>query len=388
MDNLFQPYENQLIAGGLCKPGDALMGFYDASLIWNRRDPLIPLFEKLFAELNINSILFARPAAPYRTIFDFLTARFSHRIIPQDCETRTFIHDLPIIRSLNTQDMVMQLQQRKSVIISGQGVVSYGTVSLEQAIVSFSSACFACFVKFFGDYLSRLRSGRITDTDHRAFGEVRESLDPPPDAGRALMSGPFQFERQVHTAMAEAGRRVVQQRLVDSFFGNLSYLLENTLYISQTGSRLDTLQDCIDPVPLDASSCAGITASSELAAHLSITAHTGCRAILHGHPKFAVILSMDCDRSACRHEGECHRRCPYEREVCGIPVVSGEVGKGPYGLWKTVPQAIRQRPGVIVYGHGLFATGDTDFNVPFRQLIRIENQCRQEYFDRVKTLMN
>ena len=95
---------------------------------------------------------------------------------------------------------------------------------------------------------------------------------------------------------------------------------------------------------------------------------------------------MDCEHPACELNGECHRKCPRDREVCGIPVVPGEVGKGPYGLWKTVPDAIRGKPGVIVYGHGLFTTGNTDFNTPFQQLIRIENECRREYVNRIDLL--
>ncbi len=95
--------------------------------------------------------------------------------------------------------------------------------------------------------------------------------------------------------MSQAGKQVVADRLVDSFFGNVSYCLNHILYISQTGAALDELDGCIDPVPLDGSTSAGITASSELSAHLEIIARTGCRAILHGHPRFSVILSMDCD---------------------------------------------------------------------------------------------
>ena len=77
-------------------------------------------------------------------------------------------------------------------------------------------------------------------------------------------------------------------------------------------------------------------------------------------------------------------KCPHERFVGGIPIVSGEVGSGPYGLCNTVPEAIKGRPGVIVYGHGVFTTGHTDFNRPFKNLINIENNCREEYFNRVR----
>jgi len=61
---------------------------------------------------------------------------------------------------------------------------------------------------------------------------------------------------------------------------------------------------------------------------------------------------------------------------------------GPHSLCNTVPEAIRGNPGVIVYGHGLFTTGQTDFNQPFKQLIQIENNCRAEYFNRIRSLEN
>ena len=127
------------------------------------------------------------------------------------------------------------------------------------------------------------------------------------------MKGPFQNEEDVYSAVIEAGFKTVEYGLVDSFFGNVSYLWNNTLYISQTGSSLDELAGCIDPVPLDGSTSAGITASSELSAHMETIKRTGCNAILHGHPKFSVILSMDCDpieKTACDFSDQCHVKCP------------------------------------------------------------------------------
>jgi ribulose-5-phosphate 4-epimerase/fuculose-1-phosphate aldolase len=200
------------------------------------------------------------------------------------------------------------------------------------------------------------------------------------------MKGPFASETEVHAALQEAGKLTVDHRLVDSYFGNISLRHEDTLHISQTGSSLDNLKGCVDPCPIDGSSCAAITASSELPAHLQIVQHTEYKAILHGHPKFAVILSMDCNIENCECSNTCHIKCPHERSVCNIPVVSGEVGSGPYGLCKTVPKAIRNSPGVIVYGHGLFTAGTEDFNQPFRSLLEIENNCREEYFNRMNAL--
>jgi len=63
--------------------------------------------------------------------------------------------------------------------------------------------------------------------------------------------------------------------------------------------------------------------------------------------------------------------------------VAGEAGGGPFGLCHTVPPAMRDHPGVIVFGHGLFTVGKHDFNEAFERLAAIENACRQEYFRRI-----
>jgi ribulose-5-phosphate 4-epimerase/fuculose-1-phosphate aldolase len=157
------------------------------------------------------------------------------------------------------------------------------------------------------------------------------------------------------------------------------------VYISQTGSSLDKLAGCIDPCPLDDTSCAGITASSELVAHTDIYLRSESQTILHGHPPFAVILSMDCEVPDCPNRGQCHTRCSHARFIQDIAIVPGEVGTGPTGLCHTLPPAITGRRGAIVWGHGLFTAGDTDFNEPFRNLLEIEQMCRQEYFARVRT---
>jgi ribulose-5-phosphate 4-epimerase/fuculose-1-phosphate aldolase len=256
---------------------------------------------------------------------------------------------------------------------------------MEQAYVTFSSVCFACFVKFFSDYLFDIKHGKINNRRQNLFDLIVKKLEPAPCFQGSLMKGPFDSELRVYQAILEAGMLTVKHRLVDSYFGNISFCYNNTLYISQTGSSLDNLQGVIDPCPLDGSSCTAITASSELPAHLKIVKHTPNNAILHGHPRFSVILSMDCDIKNCECRGQCHMRCPHERFVGDIPIVSGEVGSGPYGLCNTVPGAIKGKPGVIVYGHGVFTAGQTDFNRPFKNLINIETLCREEYFNRVRS---
>ena len=379
MKELVDKYAHKLVAAGLAEPGAPLVGGLDANLVWNRTDPACAELEQVFAGLNINSLLFAEPAEPYRSIIAYLASNAKGAIRPSDCETRTMMHDLPVVDRFEANAIVAALKQRKSVIIPGHGIVAWGMVSPEQAFIFFSSVCFACFVKFFADYLVDSRAGRLSDEQRSVFEVAIPLLDKFPDTPPTLMNGPFTHEDAVYNALIEAGRVTVAHHLVDSFFGNVSYRFGDTLYISQTGSSLDELEGCIDPCPIDGSSCAGITASSELTAHREIVLNTGMNAVLHGHPKFSVILSLDCQKEDCPFAGQCHTRCPEARFVEDIPIVPGEVGTGPFGLCNTLPPAMQDRRGVIVYGHGLFTVAQDDFNVAFANLMDIERRCRDLY---------
>jgi ribulose-5-phosphate 4-epimerase/fuculose-1-phosphate aldolase len=461
MDELLKTYARKLVDAGLTSaqgPGAPLMGGLDRDLTWNRPAPEIPVLEPLFQHLNINSLTFVRPAPPYDRIIGFLADRalkdagrngredpglLPGRIIPQDCETRTFLHDLPVVDIFDAQVLIRALKQRKTVIVrekdpnsafSSPAVIAPGTVSPEQGFVHISSVCFACFVKFFSDYLFTLKTGHPDPEMDAVFEQVMPFLQSPdpglpapgvpapslpapslpapdlrtpdflnPDPANpdmlnpnmpdpdlpALMPGPFTSEKQVIDAMVQAGQMIVAEGLVDSFFGNISFCRHNTLYISQTGASLDDLAGYIDPVPLDGSSSAGITASSELSAHLETIARTGCRAILHGHPRFSVILSMDCDpdrKAACAFNTRCHTHCPVPRAVGSTPIVPGEVGTGTFGLCHTLPRACETSDTVIVYGHGVFATGHIDFIQAFSHLAAVEKLCKTRYLDQVAQL--
>lgn len=388
MERLIYKYSQKLVESGLAERGAPIMGALDAELLWNRDDRLRPVLESVFGRLGINSLLFSMPAEPYRTIIDYLASRPAEFIRPNDTETRTFFHSLPVLRDFTAEALVSALKARKSAIVPGAGIVTFGTVSPEQAFITYCSVCFACLVKFFSDYLrDRKRAARkgsaLGKQREAIFERVAGSIAAMAGETPGLMKGPFVSADEVHGAIEEAGRCTVRYGLVDSYFGNISYRLGQTLYISQTSSSLDELRGAIDPCALDGSSCAAITASSELSAHRQIVVDTRNKAVLHGHPPFAVILSLDCERDDCAHSGSCHRRCPQKRSIADIPVVSGEVGTGPYGLCHTVPKAIRGKRGVIVHGHGVFAVGRQDFNEAFGNLLDIEVLCRKEYFHRV-----
>ncbi len=399
MEHLINKYLDKLQSQGLATKDDALFLALDAELFCNKQIEGDALeLKKAFDQMNIGSLLFAEPAEPYKSIIQEIIrydrdCRDQNMIIPMDCETRTFFHDMPVVDDFSAEAVVRALSLRKSAIIKGRGIVAYGAISPEQAYVSFSSTCFSTFVKYFYDSLIYLDScaGRdesISDEYLRSYLEIiRKSKNAVPvkSAVRLLLSDP-KNDDDVITMLAETGRAVVNQRLVDSHFGNISYVHNGHIFISQTGSSLDELEGCIDKVPLDGSSSIGITASSELSAHKNIYLRTGHNAILHGHPKFSVIMSMYCKKEGC-DRSVCHKACKEARSVMGTPVVPGEIGTGPAGLMHTVPPAISDRNGVIVYGHGVFTAGNDNFQGPFDMLNSIEDSSRSAYFNAVNGLL-
>jgi len=390
MKNLIEKYSNKLVAQGVCDANEPLLGGLDSEIIWNKSSNNIKELQIVTQELNINSILFSKPAEPYLSIINFLTENLlttDNAIFPEDCETRTFLHDIPVIAEFNSQQIVTALKKRKAVIINGKGIVTFGIVSPEQAFITYCSVCFACFVKFFTDYYYNLQAGienyhqkAIIIKSIQIYNEfLTNYINPIP-----LSKRPFLNKEDVIKGIIHAGKLVVDYRLVDSFFGNISFRLDNTIFISQTTSSLDELAGNIDPCPMDNSSCVAITASSELSAHKDIYIKSNKKAILHGHPKFSVIMSMLCHINNCHLKGSCHLKCPEKRFIGDIPIVPGEVGTGTYGLSKTLPPAILNNRGAIVYGHGVFTVGQQDYTDAFYNLLDIEKMCMNEYLAAIK----
>ncbi|NLP04473.1 rRNA adenine dimethylase [Candidatus Fermentibacteria bacterium] len=383
MKDLLRKYACKLGAAGMADPSLVVMAGLDDEIAWNRPDPSAEVLEEVLSGLDVNSILFARPAEPYWTMISLLAEEAGDAIAPTDCETRTFLHDIPVSPDFEARSIVERLKRRKSVVIPGRGVAAWGTVSPEQAFIFFSSVCFSCFVKFCTDYLDGARRGTLNSRWREAMRLAAGLLDPLPAAAPPLTSGPLSTEAGVRAAMAEAGLATVRLRLVDSFFGNISFKLGGTLFISQTTSSMDELAGAIDACPLDGSACTSITASSEYTAHVETLAATGADGILHGHPKFSVIMSMDCLEPDCPDRGACHVRCGRPRTAGGVPVVPGEVGTGPTGLCNTLPSAFGGGRGAIVFGHGLFTLARGDFNGALQDMLDIETRCRQEFLEAV-----
>ncbi len=389
-----EKYRAKLIRDRIALPDTIRLYRLDDVVSHSVDDEWLDVFSTIFGALNVTALLFARPIVPFA---DFLVKRAPaslDRLTPRDSETKTFLHDIPFIRSATwsgnapgnlAADIIRYLRERKAVIIEDLGVVATGGVTVEQAYIGYSSIVHTTFLKYLLDVVT---DGFKLPGEREVFEAFRKSQTVPHDlGGLSFMPGPFcgggeaiapaACREVLYKEISRVGRYTVEKGLVDSFFGNISYFDGETIYISQTAASLDELEGHIDPVPLDYSSTAGLSASSELPAHKAIYLDGIYRAILHGHPKYSVILSMHCTEPGCDIR-DCGKLCKRKRRVCGVPIVPGELGAG--GLAKTVPQAMRESGICIVYGHGVFSAGRQDFSEAFQKMVDLESRCREEYF--------
>ncbi|SHI47949.1 Ribulose-5-phosphate 4-epimerase/Fuculose-1-phosphate aldolase [Malonomonas rubra DSM 5091] len=377
-------YLQKMATDGSASVDHSLILAKDDCLLWQGSAELLPLGQTLIERLNIISLVVAEPPLPICDVLLGRTSADAAEIIPQDTETRTFLHDIPVVRKDefsvdNAQSIVDLLGQRKGILVEGVGIVATGSVTVEQAYINYSSVYHALFVKLMLQLLADDQPPSAQEMNLLQPLWAQLGTDIPLHCDD-LLAGPLLEKADILKAIDQVGKRTVALKLVDSFFGNISCFVDDSLYISQTGASLDELPGCIDFVPNDNSSTAGITASSELIAHRAIFAKGNLRTILHGHPKFSVVLSLFCRETDCKIT-DCWKNCDKVRYLNDVPVVAGEVGAG--GLARKVPPVIDC--GIaVVYGHGVFATGDEDFRQPLSAMIDLENRCRNEFLQAVQ----
>lgn len=405
MHDQIEKYRQKLLRDRTAVPESIRFYRLDDIVSANRHDEWLPLFSSVFERLDITALLFARPTLPFADLLVERADPGTDRLVPKDSETKGFLHDIPFIRNKDwegasktdqTAMIVRCLKERKAAIIESLGVVSTGGVTVEQAYIGFSTIFHTTFVKYLLDVLT---DGFKLPNEKMVFEGFKRAWNRSLDlSDLTFASGPLETganarlspnsrplpqgaRELIHEEICRVGRYTVEKGFVDSFFGNISYFDGKIIFISQTTSSLDELEGFIDPVPVDGSSTAGLSASSELPTHRAIYLDSAYRAVLHGHPRFSIVLSMLCDEKNCRIK-DCNRLCDRARSVCGVPIVAGETGAG--GMARSVPAAIKQRGVCIVYGHGIFAAGEKDFQDAFLKMADVENKCREEYFRMVE----
>ena len=374
-------YTAKLIADQSARAENIAFAAQDDVMVSSGEPFLAALAESVLSRLNCLALAAASPSIPFADFLIKRSALHEHAIVPRDTETRTFLHDIPIVRkqeleSDSAERIAALLGNRKGIVAEGIGIIAAGALTIEQAYINWSSVFHSTYIKYLEDLLEH---GFMLPGEQEAFEHFRStSLPPLSSVGLEFRQGPFADKDVILKEIACVGRYTVQRRLVDSFFGNISYSNGNLIYISQTASSLDELDGCIDPVPFENSSTVGITASSELVAHRAVFETTGCRAIVHGHPRFAVVMSMMCAEKKDCTVTDCWKDCAKVRLLGDTPVVAGEIGAG--GIARNVPPVIGASGSAVVYGHGVFSIGMNDFREAFQGLVDVENWCRDKYF--------
>lgn len=379
MQQTLEQYANLLLNERSAASGRvALAALNDATYKYGP-DDLASLAQQILTKLGCTSIIAAEPYSPFPQLLIDRSPESCRSLSPRDSESKAFLHDIPIIRqssepSTTVKHVCESLSQHKGCFLDGVGIISKGTLTVEQAYINWSSLYHAAIIKYFEDLLL---NGTQNQSETAVAGAYLHDLYELPDPVSSFQCQAARTDQKLRDEMVVTGKRTVELGLVDSFFGNISFALNSTLSISQTAARLDQLEEQIDSVTLDGRSTIGITASSELPAHKAIIEATGVRCILHGHPRFSVIMSYFAT-------GESYGK--GIDGIAGIPVVDGEGGVG--GMAASVSNALKLtgEPAVIVRGHGVFSISKTSFSQALSAMIKVERICRQLCQQRIQSI--
>ncbi|MBU0487032.1 MAG: class II aldolase/adducin family protein [Bacteroidetes bacterium] len=333
------------------------------------------------------SLIISAPHEPFQNILKAMTEGQSDDFIitPTDSESLLFLPAVHFIENADSQRIAELLSAKNAMIADRKWIIAKGNLRPGEAYIHYSVAYFSLFVNFFVDLLEDLKQGK--QISHLRQNAAIEALSHYFNH----VIGPLKEERKIvlpegNDSSAKTleffGKLLVENQLVDSCFGNISCKRENTLLISQTQSSLDELAGSLVEVPISGQSASDKAASSELPAHRAIYQNHAFSNILHGHPRFAVILSLLCEKDNCEQRRHCHTHCAESRTIADIPVVSGEAGSGPFSLSKTVPPAIASG-ATIVLGHGVFAAANS-MRTCYETIRETEIRC----FEEVKQLLH
>jgi len=152
---------------------------------------------------------------------------------------------------------------------------------------------------------------------------------------------------RVEDQFAFYGKKCVDEGLTTSFFGNISLIQSDLLYITASGAMLDNLRrEDIVQLNIKKESFADKKASSELCVHRKIYEKTSFKSIIHAHSMYTVILA----KYKSHLSFQLAEVLPF---LSCVPVVEGR--SGSLQLAENVASASRKSSLVVVREHGVFA---------------------------------
>ncbi len=154
-------------------------------------------------------------------------------------------------------------------------------------------------------------------------------------------------------AFQETGRDLFLAGLITSHGGNLSMRIGDRILITRRGAMLGRLKEGdVVETALDGEDHNAALASRELIVHQAIYRQTGAGAVVHAHPSYAVVLSLQGGPIV-----------PVDSEgaylLGPIPVVAAHQTVGSPEVAQILPPHLLGSPVVMLKGHGSFAIGQT-----------------------------
>ena len=168
-------------------------------------------------------------------------------------------------------------------------------------------------------------------------------------------------------------KKLVSYGLTGSRFGNVSIRTKDGFIIKRTGVMLDEINSSEDLIEVRMEpSEADRHASTETPSHRAIYEVSDARAIIHAHPKYAIVESLLCES---RMEPLDSEGLPFLEY---IPIVDGDPGtkKLADGLKKVFGE--HGKKAAINRGHGTFAAGP-DLEDCFNTTSMIEHSATIRY---------
>jgi L-fuculose-phosphate aldolase len=161
------------------------------------------------------------------------------------------------------------------------------------------------------------------------------------------------IDPRLYQEFRDIGHDIFSSGLTSSHGGNMSVRVGDRIIIKRRGGQFARLkpEDLVETSLHGKDS--GITrASTELIVHRAIYLKTSALAVIHAHPRTAIVLSLSRDEII-----------PIDNEgsylLRKIPVVSVEYASGSQEMAETVSDALRGYKIIMQRGHGCFSTGQT-----------------------------
>ncbi|GAB4480330.1 MAG: fuculose-1-phosphate aldolase [Anaerolineae bacterium] len=161
------------------------------------------------------------------------------------------------------------------------------------------------------------------------------------------------IDQRLYEEFRDIGRDIYVGQLTSSHGGNMSVRVGSRIIIKRRGAQLGRLkpEDFIETSLYEKDS--GIMrASTELIVHRTIYQKTSALAVIHSHPRTAIVLSLSRDEII-----------PIDVEgsylLHKVPVVAAEFASGSQEMADLVAEALREYKIIMLRGHGCFSTGQT-----------------------------